>query len=356
MVLTSTDLLLTELSELSRSTSTESMLVERYELQIRELNSGQFVELNSREFGMFLLESFESNEAPASLQRSQRWAIKQESAKDIGKWRHSKLASPEWHKLALTWPVDENERPIDEFEWPINGALIAGAPPLLDLDRPTESANIRFRVIKNGTTTIATTADDSEDSFPGAVYVCKLDSKHLIREFVHCSKISYRQFEFNTFLDSCTQALGLRSAARRIFDQKGVELFDLSGLKQDQLLYVSTGEAWQNPRLVRDEMDKKTIMTGLSEDLGKVAYFNRLKEPLLVNDPTLAPQQRRRLVVEACNSSLSEGVRLVIGKCCLTDEHVEKIKSGQSMQYVLSIAVGVDASWDNNDGQTNKIK
>lgn len=318
IVMTSTDLLLTELSALSKNESSIS-----HDLLVSQ--NGEYTELESKKYGIFLLESF-SDEKKSPLQvleKTQRWAIKQEGSKSIGEWRFSKLSTPEWHKLALTWPFDENESPIEQFKWPISGSLIPGAPPLRDLDRKVENVNIRFRVIKNGTSDIG-------NDPANAVYVCKLDSKNLMKEFLHNPKkvSKYREFEFNTFLDSCTEALGLTSAARRIFDQFGVEQFDLTNLKQDQVLYVSTGEAWHNPKAVKEDLDKKTIIAGLSEDLCKIAYFNRLKE---------ADREHYQLVVEVSNAKIQEGARLLLGRCCLSKEQIERVKNGQSIHHILDM-------------------
>jgi len=211
MVLTSTDLLLTEIEEFSKNDGQ----IENHELQ-QTNNEGQFVELSSKEVGVFLLELLDPREILVNLKRSQRWAIKQDSPKSIGEWRNSKLATPEWHKLALTWPVDEDEKLIESFKWPINGALIPGAPPLRDVDKVSESANIRFRVIKNGTL-VTDSGLKGDEPIPGIAYVCKLDSKKLLKDYIHCGKTKYREFEFIIFLDSCTQALNLTSAARRLF-------------------------------------------------------------------------------------------------------------------------------------------
>jgi hypothetical protein len=188
---------------------------------------------------------------------------------------------------------------------------------LKDVDKPIEGASLRFRVLKNGS------IDHNEDL--AAVYVCKLDPKNLMKEFLHCSKISYRQFEFNMFLDSCTQALNFSTAARRIFDQQGIEYFELTNLKPDQVLYVSVGEAWQNPKQVKEELDKKSIMAGLSDDLQKIAYFNKLKQ-----------SEGCHFVVETFNMSIQEGVRLVLGKRCFSDSQIERINKGVSIQHVIA--------------------
>ena len=59
-----------------------------------------------------------------------------------------------WHKLALTWPVNEKEELIDKFKWPINGYLIPGAPQLKNLEDAiynyliTSECHLEFYLVK----------------------------------------------------------------------------------------------------------------------------------------------------------------------------------------------------------------
>lgn len=59
-----------------------------------------------------------------------RWALKQEKFENLGQWKHSVVTNPEWNKLAYSWPILEDESWNDEFDWPMEGYLIAYAPPL----------------------------------------------------------------------------------------------------------------------------------------------------------------------------------------------------------------------------------
>ena len=307
MVLTCSTLLLKELENLSRANG----IIEKYDLQILDVNS-TFKQLEPSEMCIFMMESFE-NVALPSLLPTQRWAIKQENSLSIGEWRFSELSTALWHKMALTWPVDENEKLIDKFRWPLNGCLIPGAPPLKNYQEVSDTTRTRLKVLKNGSIDISS-----------ALTLSRMDVKHLMKEFIHCTKISYRQFEFNVFLDTCTSAFNLHNAARRLFESDGTEIFDLFNLKQDQVIYVSTGEAWIPPKLVREEQDKKTLLNNLTDDLSKIAFYNKLKECY-------------NFVIETSNMSIQEGSKLILGGCCLSFNQIERIKQGESIQHVIEI-------------------
>jgi hypothetical protein len=209
--------------------------------------------------------------------------------------------------------VDEEEKLIGEFSWPLTGYLMPGAPPLRDLDKQVDKVSTRFRVVKNGSIDVSS-----------ASWVCKTEPKSLMKEYFHCVKMTYRQFEFTKFLDDCTCELRLATAARRLFDETGAEIFELTSLKHDQLLFVSCGEAWINPKFVREEQDKKLMVTNLAHDLNKIGFFNKLKVC-------------QELVLETQNALVQEGVAIVLGKRCLTSSQIERIKKGESVQYVMEV-------------------
>lgn len=322
MLLTSKEHLVRELNHLSQSGQLDG-----FDLHTSTDNDQSFKKQESTgldQFSLLVLDSFDSvsndtnnNKQVANLVSSQRWAIKQENARSIGEWRYSELSTSLWHKLALTWPVNDKEELIDKFTWPLCGLLVAGAPPLRTIIENNSSINTpertKLRVLRNGA------LDPNQ-----AVTLSQMDAKHLMKEYIHCTKISYRQFEFNSFLGTCTTALGLSSAARRLFDSEGNEHFDLTGLKQDQLVYVSVGEAWVHPKLIKNEQEKKAVLTSLADDLIRIAYFNKLKDC-------------RNMVVETSGSSLREGTKIVLNSCCLTLGQIERIRQGESVQHVIEV-------------------
>ena len=59
-----------------------------------------------------------------------RWGIRQISGFTIGDWKYSKVENPVWHKMALTWPVDASGALIPDLQWPLEGCLIPGVPPI----------------------------------------------------------------------------------------------------------------------------------------------------------------------------------------------------------------------------------
>jgi hypothetical protein len=219
--------------------------------------------LDKQELPIVLLERLD-DPVTSRLTSSQRWAIKQNDFKRIGEWRFSTLATPEWHKLAYSWPVNEREELISNFEWPINGFLISDVPPLKNLEPFENEPTTKLRVLRNGS-------------------------------FNTKTSISLPYSEFNQFLNTCYTLLGLSTAARRLFDEKGTEHFDLSKLKHNQLVYVSCGEAWIAPEYARKEYYTKLRLAALAEDLSKINYFNSLKA------------ESSNLVIEAQDLLLQEG-------------------------------------------------
>lgn len=81
------------------------------------------------------------------------------------------------------------------------------------------------------------------------------------------------------FLDHCTSMLNLPFAARRLFDYKGNEHFSLQNLKWNDLVYVSCGETWIDPRLTRAEQQRRFLLSQLSQDVAKIRQFSALRNP-----------------------------------------------------------------------------
>ena len=307
MVLTSADKLIKELNSVYQQNGN----LERYELKYSESNSENFVELNSDQIGLFVMEKFETN----TFSASQRWAIKQENSRSIGDWRYSELSTALWHKLAYTWPVDQEEKLIENFKWPLSGYLIAGAPPLKNLKNTEENLTSRLRVLKNGTTDLNT-----------AISLTRTNAKHFLKDYLHCSNLTPKQFEFNSFLNICTTSLNLPNAARRLFDLKGVEHFELGHLKNEEYVFVSCGEAWIDPKQVKDEQSKKLILSNLYDDLNKILYLLKLKNC-------------NNFVIETSGLSIQDGAKLSLGHCCLSECQIERIKQGESIQNVIEVDV-----------------
>ncbi|CAF0796043.1 unnamed protein product [Brachionus calyciflorus] len=313
MVLTSADNLLKEINCVSVQTGN----LEKHELKVSDPSTGSYVDLNPDEIGLFVLEKFETN----TFSSSQRWAIKQQNSRSIGEWRYSELSTALWHKLAYTWPVDHKEKLIENFTWPLCGYLISGAPPLKNVkENSNENLIVRLRVLKNGCIDLNT-----------AISLARSSSKHFNKDSFHCANLTPAQFEFNSFLNACTNTLGLPNAARRLFDLKGLEHYDLTKLKSEEYVYVSCGEAWIDPKQARDEQDKKIALNNLADDLNKILYFIKLKSC-------------RNFVIETNSLSIQDGTKLNIGTCCLNISQIERIKQGESIQNVIEIENKEDES------------
>ena len=254
----------------------------------------------------------------SKLSTSQRWAIKQENMQTIGQWRHSKLATPEWHKLAYTWPVNEQDELIDDFDWPIVGYLIPNAPPLKTIINSSffDYPRLSLKVLKNG-----------ELNDANAATINTPDVRHLMKEYANCTKITIKQLEFNWFLDNCTSTLNLPFAGRRLFDQHGNEYFDLHSFKNVKVegikFYVTCGEAWIDPRLCREEIDTKTKLLRLIEDYKKLFHYCCLKSCTHCD-----------LVIETFET-LEEGSPLVISPCVLTKDQRRRLDKGESIQAII---------------------
>jgi hypothetical protein len=180
-----------------------------------------------------------------------------------------------------------------------------------------------------------------------------MDLKTLTKEYIHCTNITYRQYQFTAFLNSCSLTLNLSNPARRVFDHLGNEHFDLSKLTQNgQLVYITMGEAWIPPKHVKDEQERKCLLTNLVHDLNKISYFNQMK------------QCCRNFVIEAsCNNSeqsnsgsnLHSGSSLIVAKCCFSEEQIERVKQGELIQNIIDSELrGEDG--DNNEPEEEVFK
>ncbi|XP_028410798.1 doublecortin domain-containing protein 1-like isoform X3 [Dendronephthya gigantea] len=216
---------------------------------------------------------------------TQRWAIKQESLNSIGQWKFSQVANPTWNRKALSWPVNKDGTINEEFNWPMEGFLICNAPPLKRKETLSVGPPVRLRVLKNG-----------EHDLKRAVIVVGPDLGNMTRDIsgkstamkpsktkkhspLPSSRNDIRNLELNLFLDRCTDSLRLPFAARRLFNDDGKELFTLSGLERNQLVFVSCGESWVNYNDSYSDQKRRIIMSNLSSDIAKLRLYCRLRNP-----------------------------------------------------------------------------
>ena len=108
-----------------------------------------------------------------------RWAVKQEKFDNIGQWKHTQVENTEWNKQALSWPITPDGQLNDDYDWPMEGYLLAYAPPTKchgssasgEEDKPGGGSSdhsllsLRLQVHKNG-------ADDNTKAVPVVAPVC----------------------------------------------------------------------------------------------------------------------------------------------------------------------------------------
>jgi len=83
---------------------------------------------------------------------------------------------------------------------------------------------------------------------------------------------------FVQFLDQCTAVLDLPFSARRLFDKKGVEHFNLATLTRDELVYVTCGEPWSDPTLSKSEQQRHFLLSNIAADVAQMKQFVRLRD------------------------------------------------------------------------------
>jgi len=71
--------------------------------------------------------------------------------------------------------------------------------------------------------------------------------------------------------------LDLPFSARRVFDKKGVEHFNLSTLSRDDLVYVTCGEPWSNPTLSKSEQQRHFLLSNIAADVAQMKQFLKLR-------------------------------------------------------------------------------
>ncbi|XP_074660217.1 doublecortin domain-containing protein 1-like isoform X2 [Tubulanus polymorphus] len=241
---------------------------------------------------------------PVKEQKYQRWAIKQERFDNLGQWKHSRVKNPEWNKLAYSWPVDEDGNLIENFDWPMEGYFIPNAPPIKPVNCKNSQVStmipMRLTVMKNGdrdnSLAIPIVGPDLTNMMKDMHKTHKNGNKHKTKkshdsndddskdsvsneQHLHCEGLTLHQLEFMLFLEHCTSMVGLPFAARRLFDEDGREHFTLQELKRDQLVYVSCGEAWTDPKLTKAEQQRRFLLSNLAADVAQIRQYVALRNP-----------------------------------------------------------------------------
>ncbi|XP_045413671.1 doublecortin domain-containing protein 1-like [Lemur catta] len=143
------------------------------------------------------------------------------------------------------WPVLPSGQLNEGFDWPIEGLLVPNSPPMKKpiCKTPEQYVPVRLRVLRNG-------------------------DKNKNRSLTVLGPAISPGWK-----TQCTEILNLPSAARRLFNEKGKEIFTLEDLQRDELVYVSCGEHWINPDLSIAHQKKQIFLRNLASDISKIQIF-----------------------------------------------------------------------------------
>ncbi|KAM6158282.1 LOW QUALITY PROTEIN: doublecortin domain-containing protein 1 [Rhynchocyon petersi] len=232
----------------------------------------------TRQLTVALVRRLEEKHPKAS---AQRWAIKHEGTSKPGQWKHSKVENPVWNKLNYMWPVLPNGQLNEEFDWPIEGLLVPNSPPMKRpiCKTPEQHVPVRLRVLQNGDTdnNRALRIIGPDTSPRRKAQNNDVEKKNNMK--THAMKYSgteTSQTGFHQFLERCTEILQLPSAARRLFSEKGKEIFALEDLQRDELVYVSCGENWISPHLSASQQRRQIFLRNLASDVSQMQAFCRM--------------------------------------------------------------------------------
>ncbi|KAI5131756.1 Doublecortin Domain-Containing Protein 1 [Manis pentadactyla] len=229
---------------------------------------------------------------------AQRWAIKHEGTTKPDQWKHSRVENPLWNKLTYMWPVLPNGQLNEEFDWPIEGLLVANSPPMKKsfCKTPQQYVPVRLKVLKNG-------------------------DKNKNRALTIVSPNMSLGWK-----TQCTEILNLPSAARRLFNEKGKEIFALKDLQRDDLVYVSCGEHWINPDLSIDQQKKQIFLRNLASDISRIQTFCSIHE-------------LEAFVLEVQNDIVS-GAKLAVHKSVAIfgeEKQIIELKEKQMQKHALTM-------------------
>ncbi|KAL3316520.1 doublecortin domain containing 5 [Cichlidogyrus casuarinus] len=134
-----------------------------------------------------------------------RWGIKQEAFATMGQWRHNEVLNPEWHRLALTWPVDRQGRWLEKLSWPLTGYLMASCPPIgprkcsWGSNQPAAVPPKRLMVLPNGEPNLAR---GHYLTGPDVTKLSRRETRGGLEEnqadaAIHCQSVGIEKLEFN---------------------------------------------------------------------------------------------------------------------------------------------------------------
>lgn len=129
-------------------------------------------------------------------------------------------------------------------------------------------------------------------------------------------------------------------AARRLFDTRGFEIFDLTSIPRDSYVYVTCGENWIDPALTKAEEQRRLLLANLSHDIRKMFFYCALRHPkgkVETKDEKRNEKKRNEFLEFAISAemTLTENSRLVLSRCALTAKQRERVRLGESIEHVI---------------------
>lgn len=207
-----------------------------------------------------------------------------------------------------------------ECDWPVEGLLDTNSSPMKRMASKTPDLLVpmQLRVLRNGEKKNIRPLVIGPDISPGwksqNVNAERKEKSHAMNH----SETERNQIEFHHLLERCTDILNLPSAARRLFSEKGKELFSLKDLQRDELVYVSCGEHWINPDLSIAQQRKQVFLRSLEFDISKIKTFCSMRKV-------------EALVLEV-QSDLVCGGKLAVNKPVESYEEEKQVKGPEGRQ------------------------
>ncbi|XP_035302749.1 doublecortin domain-containing protein 1 isoform X1 [Cricetulus griseus] len=200
---------------------------------------------------------------------------------------------------------------------------------------PEQCAPMRLRILRNGDKKNSKSLVMGPDILPGwksqTVNAERKEKSHA----ANYSETERNQIEFHHLLERCTEILNLPSAARRLFNEKGREIFSLNDLQRDEQVYVSCGEHWINPDLSIAQQRKQVFLRSLELDVSKIKTFCSMRKV-------------EALVLEV-QGDLVSGGKLAVNKPVVILEEEKQVKGPEGTQMQNAALIPGNASRDTLD-------
>ncbi|KAG5839909.1 hypothetical protein ANANG_G00210130 [Anguilla anguilla] len=253
---------------------------------------------------------------------AQRWAIRQEGVGRCGQWKHSKVENPLWNKLTYMWPTLPDGELNQDLAWPLEGALVACAPPLTDASRrPLDRVPMRLRVLRNG----------QQGGSAQAVTVTAPDTANMLKtrrksqprprgpraETVGQERPRHKSPQAAVPAVSREVHRGPGPAPRgpaAVRPRRPGSLPPHRPAEGPAGIRVMRG-AVGGPRLRQADRKRRVLLSGLEQDAALVRHY-------------CATRHHQDLVLEAVGE-LTDGAQLTVSECCVSPGETSKESSNQ---------------------------